>query len=408
MSVDTQGFVSGGVGGNMHPITVGVAKNRLVLATETNLRGDQQGKILFHPLVEKAIAPASEVIEKMRACINTRINYTFGVVGQSLLSLAASPDLHHKLTPEQLDLVVMLKDVDEGVVKTFINVMLAGVNTNEPDKLFMYTYIRRGGLWHNTKYNRLGVTTFTMYNELKKDVKEINGVKLRPRDRNVMLALFNFIFPGIDVAEQYNYGSNDNTAPWLDTLMQSTSIVASRLNDVIIDFNEYIETADTLMFNVEWVEDFKDLSQLITDIRHIPHQDKPTTVINPVHIATTQPPQYQQHQPVNISAPPAPYAQAVVNPYLQPAHQATGAPVVKNTDGTIDFQATLRANPNMVMANASSPFVNMMSAPPQYQQQQQQRGYLGGINSRQQPPAFNPYQQPQQQQQFYGQPNNRL
>lgn len=375
MSIDNQGYINGGVGGNSAPVTVGTNRNRLVLPTEANMRGDQRGKLLFHPLTEAAIQPASEVVEKLRLCINIRINFTLGAIVQHLISLAASPALHYKLTPEQLDLVVMLKDADDSVVNTFINLLLAGTKAVDTDRLFVNTYIRRGGLYRGDKYNRVGVTTFLMYSALlKKDVTELHGVKLRPKDKAVIIKAFEFVFPGIDVPDQYNYGSNDNVAPWLHTLMETTGVVVSRLNDVLSEYSDYIDSSEQLMFNVDWVDEFKNLSDLDKEIRHIPPQDKvmtplpsqPAPQYAQAHQPTWMPPQpTQPHQPSWMPAPPPQQYQHNYTPA-----QPTGS-VMRNSDGTIDFRGTVQQNPNLAANGTYLPQQQFN------QMQPQRRAYSG-------------------------------
>ncbi len=64
-----------------------------------------------------------------------------------------------------------------------------------------------------------------------------------------------------------------DVAPYLDALMNTSIRLASQLNDVIDIFRDHIPEADDLMFDANWVDQFKDLNDLVPEIRRIPPQE---------------------------------------------------------------------------------------------------------------------------------------
>lgn len=390
MSADNEGYISVGVGvGSVVPALVSTVvdnkpgpKLRLVMPTQANLRSDQTGKLVFHPLAEKAIGDMSPTTACLRKNITIRTNFMLGNILSSLLSLAASPDLHHKLTPEQLELVVALKTVDDSVVSTFVSLIVAGIKSADADKLFVNVFVRRGGTYKNNRYARVGVTTFTMYNDLLKSPNELYGIKLRPKDRDVFKALFEFVFPGIKEPEQYNFGSNDKVAPWLHALMFTTGLVAGRINDVVTEFKEYIDHAEETMFNADWIDDFQNLEALEVDIKRVPYQHRVDLVQEEHPALVAQPATGYQISSNNIQQQQQPQFQDkyIASNFNQVNARPNTPSLSYDEKGRLDFRSVMAANPAIAAAanqfgafNNSGQYNNGFN-------QNARRGYSGGGN----------------------------
>lgn len=375
LEADSDGLISAVIDGKKQPSLIdGV---RMVLPTDHHLRTFMKNeKIVFHPFTENILRGESEVIQKLKLTINVKLNYTIATIGQSLLNLVASPEFHSRLNPEQMEIMTCIKDCDEKAVVNFIQVMINGSKT-KVDRLFTNIYLKRGGTIHGKRYSRVGIVSFPFYEDLTNGKVE----KIRVKDADTYKQLFKFIFPNIDEADCYNYGSNSQVAPFLDALMKSSCNVASRLNDILLTYKDFIDNYEELMFDSDWIEAFENLDDLTSEIRKIPVQygndgtiSKPADLPNtpmPVPAPVQQPmqmqPQYQQPQ----------------QPMQQPQQPQQQVP---RTSRGLSFSALTNAGPMM------NPMVPVMPNP---FMQQQQPVYNAAMAATVQPPAFAmPVQQP--------------
>lgn len=310
---------------------------RMVLPTSNQLHNfNPKESIVFHPLTENIIRGESEVITKLKSTINVRLNFAIGMIAQSLINLVASPALHHKLSPEQAELLTSITDADEKSLLNFVSCMMTNIKA-APDRVFTNIYLKRGGTYEGKRYSRVGIVTFPFYEKIKAESLE----KIRVKDYETYRQLFEFMLPGLDNPEEYNYGSNSHVAPYLEALMRTAANVASRLNDLVALYSEYIEDSDRLVFDSDWMEDFQDLTALMPEIRKIPVQkgNEGRVASGEVQMETEAP------------AAAAPQVQAPVQ-YAAPAQQqmAPQAPEIKRTRHGLDFKSVMQANPNVAMA----------------------------------------------------------
>jgi hypothetical protein len=371
MEADAQGYISTAIEDKREPAFINGL--RMVLPTDHHLRSfDPKEKIIFHPFTENILRGESEVIEKLKKVLNIRLNYTIGVVGSSLLSLVASPEQHHKLSPEQAELLTSITDADDKSVSNFISLMVSAMKSS-PERVFTNVYLKRGGTFDGKRFSRVGIVTFPMYEQLQQDKIE----KIRVKDKETYRQLFDFIFPGLENIESYNFGSDSHIAPYLEALMRTSANIASRLNDILLTYKDYIDNAEAIMFDPEWMEEFQDLAALAPEIRKVPVQFGNDGVIPAAekqaekqvqYVAPAQPvqPQYQPQQPQMVSMVPQ-------------------APEVRKTSRGLDFQSVLAAQPGLAYAPnplaaqlaATAPYVAPAVpgwAAPQMQQQQMAMG----------------------------------
>lgn len=347
MKADSNGYIDVVMGKKKEPAMIGTS--RMVLPTPDHQRNlDPKEKILFHPLTENILRGESEVITKLVLAINIKLNYTIGIVAQSLLSIVSSPELHSKLNMEQMELIVKIKDGDEKTLTTFISIMVNGIK-NKPDKLFTNIYIKRGGYIGGTRYSRAAITSFPMYKGLLNDEFD----KLRKKDKETYLQLFQYIFPNIDNEETYSFGSTNQIAPNLDSLLRGSAKIASALNDVILTYKEFITDYEDVMFDSTWIDVFDNIGDLAAEIRQIPVQQGNDGVVEkPQPVA----------QPVALQQPAYPFMQ---NPQMpqqmqQPMMQRPEPKITKNG---ISFDSVLQANPALAYQAAPMGPMGMMGQP---------------------------------------------
>ena len=338
LEADADGFVSTVLGDKREPALINGM--RLVLPTDNHLRNNDGQKVIFHPLSENILRGESEVISKLTEVINIRLNFTFGIIAQSLLNLVDSPELHKRLNSSQLSLLIAIKEVDNTTLTNFINVMLAGIKS-QPSKVFTNIYLNRGGSLGERRYSRVAVVSFPMWKELQENADTLFGVKIRVKDRDTFKQLFKFVFQSLVNGNEYSRGSDSNTAPYLDVLMRSAMGIAACLNDLLVNYKEFIEDADKLMFDGDWAEAFDRLDDLVPEIRRIPVQAGNEGRHKVGEVVSGKP------------------AQAVVKPELPsqaawtpqpptPPQQPPAPPAPVKTSGGLDFNSVMAANPAMM------------------------------------------------------------
>lgn len=351
LDADDQGYISLVVDDKREPAMI--EGLRMVLPTDHHQRSfNPQEKIIFHPLTENILREASEVIQKLKHIVNVRLNVAIGIVGQSLLNLVASPAMHKKLSPEQAELLLVIKDADEKSVTNFISLMVNGIRSN-PERLFTNIYLKRGGTYREKRYSRVGIVTFPFYVNLLDDKIE----KIRVKDKETYHQLFNYIFPNLEDPEEYNFGSDSNVAPYLEALLRTSANIASRLNDIIQLYKDYIDDAERLMFDAEWMEYFQDLNALIPEIRKVPtqHGSEGTVITKeePVALAATAMAQQSPSAPAYTQAPAGLQAPAM-------------RPEVKQTKRGLDFKSLMQSSPSLAMV--PNPLATQVMNPWQQQQ----------------------------------------
>lgn len=364
LEADDEGYISTSLDDRKDPTLIEGA--RLVLPSPNHLKGyNPKEKIIFHPLTENILRGESEVIKKLKHTINIKLNFSIGIVAQSLLNLVASPDQHKLLSPQQADLLTSITEADEKSVVNFINIMVKGVKAHA-DRLFVNIYLKQGGKYHGKKHARVGIVGFPFYQNLLDD--KVEGIRVK--DKATYKELFEFIFPDIDEAEAYNFASNSQVAPNLESLLRTAAKIASRINDIIDTYKDFIDDADKLTFEANWLEDFSNLEDWLPEVRKIPlHHGNEGSVSAIEESEPVQMPVAMQAQALQQPQMPQ-YPQAPQYPQQpqQMQYQQPQQPEIKQGKRGIDFKSMKQALPGL--AYNPNP---MMPAIMQQQMLQQQQ-----------------------------------
>lgn len=408
---DSEGFVSLNnqlyTGTPNTPAVIG--GKRIVLPTDHHLRNPSPNTTVFHPLREQAMRGESETVGKLRTAIGIRLNFTFQALMNEMINLAKNRAQHKSLSPDQAVALMSVKDVTESTHVAFTELILR--SADDSSKPFVAIYVRKSATVKERNYFRAGIVTFPMYEELKSSDKPM-GYAISDKERKNLLRLMEYIVPGIEVANNYDRGSNSGVAPHLDALMKAFNGVASRLNDQIDLFDDVFKQP-SLRIDDDWVESFEDLDALEVQIQMIPQQpgnegSNPTTTPARAPVATQAAPaaapaptvsvQVQQPVPSKPSGhtvsfdelmqqrtqpAPAPvqmYQPPPAHPYAHLANYP-GMPVMVPGVGMVPQQVIQQhmqqmhqpQNPNGPRGNWSTPAVNTG-----YGQPQQQQGFYSG------------------------------
>ena len=333
LKVNAENMVSAHMQGNSIPFMV--KGKRLVLPTHEHLSNpDKSSIVIFHPLSENVLGDESAVMEKFRNALNIRLNYILGVIVDGLLVLGTSVAEHAKLTPDQAEVLGILKDADEKTLTNY-RAILKNMGMGNKEKCFIDIFLKRGGMVNGKKYNRAAIVHFPLYKELLKREKQTYGVILRKKDYEIFIKLLEFIIPGIENEAYFNKGSESDLGPFLDALMRCVAQIASRINQTVEMYRDQYDNPDELLFESDWVECFDNLSQLLPEVRAIPMQAGNNS---PVPVTTSA------STPVNTLSV-APVAAPAMNQTAQVSHPSTQSQTAPKSSGALDLHAALNNNP---------------------------------------------------------------
>lgn len=395
MQADEKGYVNLVLSDTPTPAVIEEARLVIPISEQLKNLNPNEKKIFFHPLMEDIMKGESEVIKYLKKVINVKLNITLGSLFQNLLHIAASPEYHGKFNPDQTELLMKVKGCDEKSVNNFMSVLREGAK-EKPDSFLVNIFLKKGGSVSGKKYSRAGIVVFPYFQELLKD----NKGKLRVKDVETYIQLFKYMLPEIDQEEGYNCGSSSRIAPFLDALMKTAGLMATRLNDVTELFKDYIPDHEKLLFNSDWYEDFQNLDLLESEIRRIPKQSSDVVQEEPVE---------------DIRASAASYVAGGTRIPVAPS-TSRGAPApearveeqspIVHTNRGIDFESSMR-NLSRIRSPypVQQPYQQPYQPQPQFQQPQVQAQpamMTGGNQSVFQQTMNNPFVNPQQQYQNYG------
>ena len=255
--------------------TDGNKKKIAVLPLPKNLVNlDQEQYIVIHPLSENPSKPASPVVDYLRKRMVVRLNWVFTTVLSELLDFAATPEKHDLLSPEQLDILTILKEATPAATGKFLKLLTASKEKNGHHAISVSVYLTRSGVVNGKTYHRAAITKFTLYDELVKAGTDnmVFGIKLTNKERELYRKLFERVIPGIDEAHHYNVGSNANVAPFMDCMLNSFLKLFSATNEIIERYRVVFSQPDMLKVSLKWSDDLLDINNLSSLVRLIPPQ----------------------------------------------------------------------------------------------------------------------------------------
>jgi hypothetical protein len=285
-----------------------VERRQVVLPTMSQMkRQDQSAIAYFNPLRENMRQNESPVMARFRTTINLQTHLKVIFVMSGLLELAASPTDHSKLTPDQMKLIVLLKDVNQTTCDDWAKVK-AKLRPDDNERRSVRIYIRNKAVVGGKTYSRGAIVSFPLYEALKEG-KDVYDVKLSQKSRKSIMAVMEAIFPQIAQADAYSRGSVDNMAPSFDCLIRSASALISDINDTINLFSGAKESLLKQYTPDDWA-DVSEYGQFEQSLRLLPSTTMPETAIEPQTIAPVnqQPgvfnqPQMAQQMPAVKPAP---------------------------------------------------------------------------------------------------------
>jgi hypothetical protein len=214
----------------------------LVLPTDEMLRnGAVSGKLIFHPACESFIRKESPVQKKLREAMSTRINLVTLVLMRFLMDLASDVTKQQTLTPTQSQYLTELAKVGTVADSTYKNLekVLRQVGS---EKKLIRSWIKVDQLHEGVQYLRVANVSFPMLEERNNNADTIFGVKCSPKaNKEIILTLFEYIFPNAHIPGTYSYGTKNMDAPNFIALLRSYEKVARATNRVVELFRDKLD-----------------------------------------------------------------------------------------------------------------------------------------------------------------------
>ena len=309
-----------------------VKGKRLVLPTKEHMRNPSPKTVVYHPLQESMARGESEVFTEYRKALSVNINLGSLCMVRDLLVLVGSSSLHSKLSPDQSEVLSILKGASSKTLEAWDKIV-KGIPDNQLYRSMVKFYMKPSGEIAGKSYTRVGVVSFPLYEQLRKADEKVYGVTLADKHREIIKKAIEFIFPGIEVLHHYSRGSNSNVAPMFDAMMKSFLAVSSAYEVVRVMYSD-VKIPDLfenqIKFSSAWADDMAELDSLLTEVRKIPMQPGNEGVVE-TQAQAVKPDARLSSVAAAMSAAAAPAVAEVVAPvehqpalpgqYQQPTHQ---------------------------------------------------------------------------------------
>lgn len=312
-------------GESADPFTV--KGKRLVLPTQAHLKNPSSKTVMFHPLQENLMRGESEVFTEYRKALAVNINLAVLEMVKDLLLLAGSASLHSKLSPDQSEVLSLLKGVNKKTMEVWDKIV-----SNIPDNQFFRSvvkfYMKPSGKIGDKSYTRLGVVSFPLYELLAKPDEKVYGVELADKHREILKKTFEYIFPELNVPHSYSRGSNSQVAPMFDAMIRSFAAVSQPYNAVLDMFKDLKipELFDgAVPFSSDWWDDMVNLDALLVEVRKIPMQPGNEGAVDTQPIEPSKTSHKLPSAAAAMAAAATPVAQEVIAPVVQQHHAAPAA-----------------------------------------------------------------------------------
>ncbi|QXN70534.1 hypothetical protein AGENTSMITH_130 [Bacillus phage vB_BspM_AgentSmith] len=414
----------------MNPITVN--GKPLTLPYFDNLK-DPGERTVLHLLNENYIKPETAVFDLYKRTLTLELNLKLSHLVVTLINVASDPSIQAKAkSGELVDLIGSLGDLDVSVIEGFTNLFKAA--KKEKDEGFLFDFhLKKNGSIGDTPYAAIGKVNFHSYNEMQRALEDrsleykVYGTKLRKKDLVALTNLFAVIFPEVQSEESLVEGTDNKIFRYLNILLKTSYLVASRINDLAKLLEELKEPSlnvESLVSDLSWSGELEELYGMADAIRLIPSQtDVRGEASNKLRVneskATVAPQTQQQapqpQQPPTFQPPPQQAPQSVAQ---QQAPQSTTPPSAEDIIRGLATQQQMNPWQQQQMMS-QQPMMppqqqvhlpmwaqqELMKQQPQMQQQMQPQQWQQPHQYPQQQQWQQPQMQPQMQPQQWQQPH---
>lgn len=249
----------------------------LTLPYMTNLK-NPEGRAFFHLLNENYVNPENAVFSLYRKRLVTEINLKLINLFSILLEFSFRVGADAIKDNQILEMISTIEDPDPPMLEALIK--LCRKSKDEHDEgLLIDLFIKKNASHKNVSHGALVKVQFKVYRDLVKALEDkqyqVYGLKLRKKDIQAFVALYNIVFPNINDDDLYTDVTDNKVFRYLMALLKGSYLITSKINHIstiIHGIEPKSYTKDDYMFNDEWVGLFDKLADMTTEIRLIPNQ----------------------------------------------------------------------------------------------------------------------------------------
>ncbi len=286
--ISPEGLVSTTINGNAEPLIITKADNkRLTLPTPFYLDNPQEEiMVQFHPMSEGIDKGESEVLTAFKRLVTTNIMYRICDVMALVAKVAADPELQNNLKPAVTrEFSKYLNEFDKKTQKVVMEI-LGKINPSDRDHngksctAINITLARRINIL-DKPFQRVAVVSFPLLEALitaKEEMQAKGNGKIfgvtpgRKAQYDLLINLFNFIFPEGEVVGTWSAGSNSLAAPYFHSLLLTYIKIAERLNTVVGMLSKNAnKDYPELLYNLSWKDAVQDLSGFVGHLPSAQH-----------------------------------------------------------------------------------------------------------------------------------------
>tara|TARA_B100000700_G_scaffold154615_2_gene171614 strand:- start:14728 stop:16116 length:1389 start_codon:yes stop_codon:yes gene_type:complete len=255
-------------------IPVRCASKRLFLPTKKVLKDSNwDERVAFHPLSENLLRGESDVINTLVRLVRFRIGTTISILMSTLMDIAADPEKQADLTARQQKYLQLVGKVDKKAAKAVVQLV------NNANERLISAFIHRGGGANDIKHRRVAQASFPIWDELHgqgSKIKSSNPSKYgdvecgSAKNKKAIAALFEYLIPDPDDKVEWSAGSDNDVAPYFDSLMRLYAGLSDHLNSYIHLFRKYLPHAKWLRVDLDWTDDLENLDKWKNKIPSLP------------------------------------------------------------------------------------------------------------------------------------------
>ena len=241
-----------------------VTRKTLVVPSKAILsKFDSEKMIAFHPMCESSTRGESPIIKALVRMFTHRIQSAAFLLAEEMVHMAADSATHEKLSPTEQEFLSVLAEADEKTLKALVKVIEA---SDDGDNRLLKLYLKRDGVWRKDgvekKCYRLCVVHFPIMDELERPDNTIFGVKMRVKDKQMILQLFQYLFPKSEESDNpYTFGSDSMLVPYFHSLLGSFAILAKALNSVSEVLKDHLDGYEDIAIPLSWLGELDNLAQ---------------------------------------------------------------------------------------------------------------------------------------------------
>jgi len=293
LEVDSNGGIWLKAGKGRLPLTI----NGLpaVLPTADNIKNiiDTDGEkpvakyFLFNPGHEDPIRKNTS-LQKLREIIYRKLENKLTALIEALSILGLENSSNSIGMEEFIELVLRFKNktikklFDDQVVNAIRDIYSVSKKSANPKLNLLHIFLNKGGKIGNERYNKIANIAFPIYETLINDfnVKKdtIEGIKLRNKDKGIILSAYEFIIKNPDdLTNGITIGSKNKVSPGLHTMLIILDTMIDKINNAVESIKEDLdeETINSLSMrklniNINELNDF--LEGLKGDLEFIPNE----------------------------------------------------------------------------------------------------------------------------------------